>query len=494
MSSSTYKCMVVIPEAEYTRLTKGKGETEGMVNTVGEGGRDNAVTNVRNEGGVVLVNTPAGQATSDKKEREGGDESGEGGKKGEKKSPKSKKELSKKDDSPMGDSSGKTQQAGRFARLRVKAAAVSKSSPKNKEEREERKNVVTSSDAGEKKEEGKPIEYNEFGRPILKGKRVIHTLKRKRGDFAVEGEVDRKRQREEYVQHLIDEKLAKLQGRMPPSPFTSGSLTTRPIARVLQAPIFKPQPLEPMDVDEDGGVRIASAETRRQLGDFDKPSPMDEDLQEEPVLVADEERVDAAQQTEVEEETEEAPSLPLVPYRRGKKRVVSANIVDKPPEKRRWLGERSHTDANVSYPDDEVDDELASKAIDYEAKPSLTYVRRGRKRVPFDGGDPDEGEDKRRREHDRRGQKRLTYEGPDRAFKRSNMRGQKRQVLLSLTRDEPKRPNLSSRKRAREDDEVGNERKKLRRKAEKRSFPYEDDQEPPLSRGRYEDDNEYELW
>lgn len=478
-SSSSYKCMVVIPKEEYERL---KSNTQsGMSTSVAEGARENTVTNVSNEGGVILVNS-TGNGAPDRVNGPTSAQSGEGvnGHKtasSAKSSSKVKKESSEVN---KGTSTGSQYQAGRFARIKGKAAAVSRGAARQNAEEGKKSLSDGAQEAPSEEKEKESVIFNELGRPIVKGRRRIHTLKRRRGELEEEdiSALPRKRQREEMLQQVIDDKLAKLQGRMPMSPFTKGSLTGRPIARVLQAPIFKPDELQPMDVDnEQEGVQPALVEVEGR----EEPLPMEaEDYPDEM--------------------TQSTKSFPLVRYRRGKKRPnLTEDVEEKPAEKRRWLGEYSNTDADVSYPDD-GEEEDSPKSIPYEERPAIAYEER-----PAMAHE----EERPALTHERRGQKRLnysdkpslTYQAKKRLLydKLSNndsgvRASQKRKALTFDEENISSKKALVSRKRAREGGEMGNEKKKLRQEAQKRRYPYKDDDYQIQSKRRYEDDNNYELW
>jgi hypothetical protein len=471
--------MVVIPKSEYDSLKQGD-PLKASANTVGEGAKENTVTNVTNDGGLVLVNSSS-KAEKNRDRESADNEADSKGKESGKSAQKTSSSKKGSDDSLTSKMSGKDgYQAGRFARSKGKVAAISRNQRNNTEEGK-KNDEKSNPDVGLTPEEKKGL-VNEFGRPIVKGRRLLPpTLKRKRGEEDEEGQVvDRKRQREAVLQQTIDDKLAKLQGSLPPSLFTRGNLTTRPIARVLQAPIFKPEPLQPMDVDrEEEGERVRPADV--------PPQPMDEDEYRE-------EQMPSAKRP--------SEALPLIAYRRGVKRgqMNEEDVEEKPPEKRRWLGERSHTDDDVTYPDESEGD---VRAITYEEKPPIAHQRRTPKRLQY--VDEDDYSDKRVRydygerqvpalSYERRGQKRLTVGEDDMgALKQIKRRGEKRKALM-YQEDEPKKIYIS-RKRQREDKDISSERKRQRRMVEKRPYPFEETDGPsPARRRRYEDDNDYELW
>jgi hypothetical protein len=143
---------------------------------------------------------------------------------------------------------GPKYRAGRFAKVKSKAAAVSRNASKATEEtkRETRDERSTKDD-----EQKKETIFNAMGRPVLKGRRLIHTRKRKHGEERYPDDGERKKRlRDEVLRNVIDDKLAKLQGLPAIAPFARASLTTKPVARVLQAPLFTPEPLVPATIDE----------------------------------------------------------------------------------------------------------------------------------------------------------------------------------------------------------------------------------------------------
>jgi hypothetical protein len=452
MASSSYKCMVVIPKTEYDSMKNAVEKS--MSNVVGEAAKDNSVTNVTNEGGLVLVANPNSGGRAHERSSEDNERTHE--------KPSFKSEGKK--DFALRGSTDKTSsrgqyQTGRFAKLKGKAAAVLKN-PRTHEEELKKAEEQRNPDVDEKQLEKKVV-LNDMGRPIVKGRRLLPpSLKRRRGEEEGEEVLERKRQREDFLQQNVDEKLAKLQGQMPPSPFTRGSLTSRPIARVLQAPIFKPEKLQAMDVDDEESVHQAETEPLRQMNRVEEHElPMEED-------------------DFIDEQ-----SYPLVPYKRGQKRVnLIDDVEEKPVEKRRWLGERAHTDGVVSYPDDEDEaDENSTKAINFTKKQALTYDKRGQKRLNYDDKDAIAFPDRKRIKFEQV----LDAERRKRAFKRK---------ALTYEGNEVKKPNIS-RKRRREEDGIGNEKKKPRRKAEKRPYPHGDKENPiPTRRRRYMNDSEYDIW
>lgn len=458
-SSSSYKCMVVLPKEEYDKMKNDR--QAGVHATLGSDARDNNVTNVTNEGGVILVNT----SPDDGKKTD--ENSAGNGEKLSKKEGTTKKEqggtgldggkVGKND----GERSGKVQ-TGRYARIKSKGMAVNRSTRTNTSD-DSSKNEVSKSASEEKvsKVEEAPV-LNEYGRPVIKGKRQIFTLKRKRNDIMQEEDlIDRKRQRESFLQNVIEDKLAKLQGRTPPSPFVRGSVTSRPIARVLQAPIFKPEPLQPMEVDEQVN-KVYPVNN-------DEIQPMDEDVADEPRNNVENEKVD----------------YPLQVWRRGYKRTnfASDDVEDKPAEKRRWLGDRSHGDRvgdAITYPDDGEEQGYLEREdipqLEYDEKDYLTS-KRGVKRVMYDEEDAI-----------RSSPKRLTYR-PTRDDAPRSVSAVKRKAITYEEKSKKARPSFK-RKRE-EDDEEGLERKRMRRQGEKRKYPFKDEN---ARKRRYVEDNDYELW
>jgi hypothetical protein len=594
---SSYKCMVVLPKEQYDKLTNGN-DGKGQSTIVGSGSNANRVTHVSNDGGLILV-TNAREGTNQVEEGEkgkdgkgsspSGENSGHGTGPGNSKKPRVKGPRREVTDGKEARwEGGPKYRAGRFAKVKSKAAAVSRNASKATEETKgETRDERSTKDEEPKKE----TIFNAMGRPVLKGRRLIHTRKRKHGEERYPDDGERKKRlRDEVLQNVIEDKLAKLQGLPAIAPFARASLTTKPVARVLQAPLFTPEPLVPATIGEnqvmeDEDVVMAAVgdqEERAEEREEEQTPPQRQPPQPRPRSPSPQPPPPPppppATMPPPPPPPPPPPLPPPPPRRKRVKRKIAAES-ENPPQKRRWLGYRDYDEEKgdyVSYPDEEEDE---TRQLEYEERPfikyqrnlkrrrresddddddntppkrrwlgsrnfneergdfvtfpddeeeeegrpfpALTYERRGRKRLR---GEEMTGERKRLRLEERpelgyarRGQKRLRNE--DRSALEYERRGQKRIRLdeiprvdyerrdqkrlstakkLALTHERP------SSKRKREADKEGNERKKLRRNAEKRPYSFEEEgksvkRKRPNARDqkrrkRYDDDNEYDFW